>query len=116
MPPIEVDFERAVVFEVGGALAGDLVAFVAAVPVEPDGISCVREIETGFEGAGRDLAMTVGADDKPRRIGEVEIISIPQVGGDDSSAADHLAAHRRFRFPAHGLASDAISFGMRIRL
>src|SRR5271168_2324141 len=99
----------AVVEKFGGSFTIDLVAFLAAGPVEADRVAGVFDVEAGLQGAEGDFAALRG-DRQPRRAAEIEVSAAPEVGLDDPPATDQSAVRRGF----HAEASSR--FGNRARL
>ena len=58
----EFDLDRAVVEELGGAVAGNLVSLVPALPGESDRLAAVFDIEARLERPEGDFAVAVVAD------------------------------------------------------
>ena len=99
----------AVVEQLGGPIALDLVAFLASGPTEADRVAGVFDFKAGFQGAEGDFA-AFGSDRQHRRTTEIEVSAVPDVGLDDPPAADQAAVRR-------GLHAEASSsFGKRARL
>ena len=93
----------------GGSFAIDLVAFLAAGPVEADRVARVFDFETGLQGAEGDFAALRGNRQR-RRTAEIEVRSVPKVRLDDPPAADQSAVRRSLN------AEASKSFGSRARL
>jgi hypothetical protein len=58
----EFDLDGAVIEQFSGAVAGDLVHFVEALPGEADRRPAVFDVEAGLESAEGDFAATVVGD------------------------------------------------------
>src|SRR5215207_7039410 len=97
---LELDPERAIVEQFGGAVAVDLVHLVEAVV----------DVEARLHGPEGDLAVAISLHDQACRSAEVEIIAVPQVRLDDAPPTDDRVVRR-----LHGVA-PARSLGSRTRL
>jgi len=76
----QLDFEGAVVLQLGRSAAGDLVTLVKATPAKEDDAPPVFEFATGVDRAKSKLGPALGADLEIGRSDEIEVIAIPQIG------------------------------------
>ena len=106
----QLDLEGAVVLKFGGGVARDFVAFIAAILVEEDDSLGVFDLAAGLEGTEGELGAAVVADREMRRLGQIEIVAIPEIGPGDPPPPDDLAHIGA----AHG--AGPISFGARTKL
>ena len=87
----QLDLDRAVVRQLGGAVAGDRVAFVEAAPAEENDGLRVLQCAAGGDAAEGKLGPPVAADLEVGRLDPIEVIAVPQIGRDDAPAADQFA-------------------------
>ena len=87
----QLNLERAVVLQFGGSVAADRIALVKAAPVKKDNAPAVFKLGGGVDCAKAKLGPAPSTDLQIGGSGEIEIVAIPQIGGDDPPAADDFA-------------------------
>ena len=90
----------------------DLVAFLAAGPVEADRVAGVFDFEAGLQ-APKAISPPLRGDRQRRGAAEIEVSPVPEVGLDDPPATDQSAVRRAFtrRPPAASATALFVSGG-----
>src|SRR6516164_2396361 len=104
----QLDFDGAVILQLGRSVSTNFVSLVKAAPAEKHDAAAIFEFARSIDGAENKFGPAVIGDLEIGRFDEIEVVAIPQIGLDDPPPANQLAGRA-----GHGDA--AMSLGARTK-